>query len=184
MEPTGRRVEPEELRVVSDAFSQYLQSYTNLSLSLFGRWPAFVPPEDQSAERIDDLSTFDAGPPLPPGLLQTQDGVYRALHGFNTSPPVGRRVSTCNVGVSRRDSPDSDSPPPSCCGSTLSRRAGMAAGQPRRGSILGTVRRGSAVGGSSFGGSHFGEDAESVVEEVVTEATRLHYYTTHYYFTT
>ena len=35
------------------AFSEYLQAYTNASVALLGRWPAFVAEEDRYADTLE-----------------------------------------------------------------------------------------------------------------------------------
>lgn len=57
-------------QVVNDALATYLHNYTALSLNLFGRWPAFVPAEEQDLERLQDVSSFCVGPPIPRDLQE------------------------------------------------------------------------------------------------------------------
>jgi hypothetical protein len=66
----GGPANPRELEVVNDALATYLHSYTALSLNLFGRWPAFVPADEQDLERLQDVASFAVGPPIPDDLRE------------------------------------------------------------------------------------------------------------------
>ena len=52
------------------AFAEYLQQYTAASLSLLGRWPAFVPEADRVVETLTEegIEVFVIGPELPEHL--------------------------------------------------------------------------------------------------------------------
>jgi len=140
----GRQAEPDEVEAVSGAFAVYLQQYTALSLNLFGRWPAFVPPEKQSLALLQTASSLASGaPPLPAALQET---------------PRARWGSPLPGGVSAASSHRGSKLVPSFAGS---RRGSHAT------SFSGTSSLRGAFGGTS---SSRGADEESLADEIVAEA--------------
>ena len=86
-----------DLEAVDAALSTYLTQYAQLSLQLFGRWPAYVPAEERDIHKLRNGSArLSAGPPLPdelkPPPLPAGWGTGRELGDLASSPRRGSKA--------------------------------------------------------------------------------------------
>ena len=90
---------------VNSAFSDYLKSYTQASVSLLGRWPTFVPEEARHEGTLEEGEddTFDVGPAMP-SELRVNPLLGGAAEGtpLNGSPFNGSPFSVRNASRSSR----------------------------------------------------------------------------------
>jgi len=58
----GRHVSVEELDEVNEQLARYMRSYAQLSVGLFGRYPAFLKEEERNRTCLDDLQSYLSSP--------------------------------------------------------------------------------------------------------------------------